>query len=181
MAPIDISAALQSDGLYPDFNYGKGGGYLYLQGESPTSWPKHRTYHAALLPFIKDYGGYIYPAAQITVFDKSGQPAQSGLHVLVDVLGEGATSESCTTDHTGRCLLWTYDAVSKDAVAAWKLTVTAIEDEPGILHRTSAAVTATQALQRFIGAVNEDADLSDALLAWSWESSHDAVIGLVSP
>ena len=177
--PDDVGPALQRDGLWPNYSYGKGGGYTYMYGEVPWSWPQSREIHATVLPFLSDYGSTIRPAARISLFDGYGNRAESGLSAIVNIVGEGGGTYTCVTDSQGSCTV-SGSSVWEGTAAAWKITLVGIEDRSYTIHRPIATVTTTPELQAFVTAVEHNGYLREAMLAWSWQNTWDSDLGSVS-
>ncbi|MEO0606131.1 MAG: S8 family serine peptidase, partial [Myxococcota bacterium] len=131
----------------------------------------------------------VRPSARVKVFDADGNPARN-LLVSGTILGNGDGIEYCKTDDAGECFLngaavARYDAQGHSTKFAWSIEVQSIaplgeESLRGRTYRPLAALTYNDTFQELVAALDDDATLSKAMLAWSFSTSDDPDLGRVA-
>ena len=137
-------------------------------------------YYVSILPFLKDGGDDVEPKVEITVRDETGALA-AGVKVYGVFSGSSNDVFDCQTDGDGRCeakgeKVDRYDESGDPLPLAWSVSVaTCKKDNVGSHPRT--AFFAPDALEILLTALDQEADLADALLAFHWPQAKDEYIG----
>jgi len=159
---------------------GIGHGALWIAGLDAADRPVEGERLGSILPVLATSGARDFPMARVSIIDRGALPIEAA-QVWVRADGSGGTGlSSCTTDALGHCDV-AFESLGgrgiADAALDWTLTIVAVSESDGRIHRPSAYLHAAAGLELLVDAADAAGDLTEELLAWRWEAGNDPVFG----